>query len=109
MDGLRITVKKDTRHTLDSSDFTRDIDMINGEGVAASQEVFMRVQRNAMIHVLQEVEPRISTFGYRAGNALEMLKIMFSSRITATNTLNRDTLVNMGYVTNVVNVMDASQ
>jgi hypothetical protein len=69
------------------------------EGVTSAQETLMRIERDSMAQAIDELRAELPALGPRAGAALEMLAAMYSSRITFTASLSRQTLVEMGYVT----------
>jgi len=82
-----------------SQQFVDDVARIQREGASAAQEILMRLERDAMQVAINELRPLIPTLGPRADPALKMLEAMYSSRITGTASLNHQTLVQMGYVT----------
>jgi hypothetical protein len=72
---------------------------IRREGVPAAQEILMRIERDSMQVGLEEIRSILPSLGPRAEPALRMVETMYSSRITSTAVLSRQTLVQMGYVT----------
>ena len=76
-----------------------DAARIRREGVPAAQEILMRIERDSMQEAIDEIRAELPSLGRRADPALRMLETMYSSRITATALLSRQTLVQMGYVT----------
>ena len=83
----------------ESQQFVDDVARIQREGAPAAQEILMRLERDAMQVAITELRPLIPSLGARAEPALRMLEAMYSSRITGTASLNHQTLVHMGYVT----------
>jgi hypothetical protein len=82
-----------------SPQLTDDVARIRREGIPAAQEILMRIERDSMQEAIDEIRAELPSLGRRAEPALRMLETMYSSRITATAVLSRQTLVQMGYVT----------
>jgi hypothetical protein len=76
-----------------------DVAQIRREGVPAAQEILMRIERDSMQEAIEEIRADLPSLGRRAEPALKILETMYSSRITGTAVLSRQTLVQMGYVT----------
>jgi hypothetical protein len=76
-----------------------DTARIRREGVPAAQEILMRIERDSMQEAMDQIRADLPSLGGRAEPALKMLETMYSSRITGTAVLSRQTLVQMGYVT----------
>jgi hypothetical protein len=83
----------------DSPQLMKDAERIRREGVPAAQEILMRIERDSMQQAIDELTPLLPALGPRAEPALKMLEAMYSSRITGTASLSYQTLVQMGYVT----------
>jgi hypothetical protein len=83
----------------DSPQFVDDLGRIRREGAPAAQEILMRIERDSMQRAIEEIRSVLPSLGSRAEPALRMLETMYSSRITSTAVLSRQTLVQMGYVT----------
>jgi hypothetical protein len=77
-----------------------DSDRIRREGPATAQDVLMRIEREFFGQCLARLKADAASLGPRAAHAIEMLEIMFSSRITGTYKLDQNTLREKGY-TNV--------
>ncbi len=93
---LRVTLKFDYPQ---SRQFADDVDRIRREGVPAAQEILMRIERDSMQVGIDEIRGILPSLGPRAAPALRMVETMYSSRITATAVLSRQTMVQMGYIT----------
>ena len=79
--------------------FSDDVNRIKREGVPAAQEILMRIERDSMQVGIEEIRGILASLGPRAAPALRMLETMYSSRITGTAVLSRQTMVQMGYIT----------
>jgi hypothetical protein len=79
--------------------FTDDVNRIKREGIPAAQEILMRIERDSMQVGIEEIRGILPSLGPRAAPALRMLETMYSSRITGTAVLSRQTMVQMGYIT----------
>lgn len=79
--------------------FADDVNRIRREGVPAAQEILMRIERDSMQVGIEEIRGILPSLGPRAAPALRMLETMYSSRITGTAVLSRQTMVQMGYIT----------
>ncbi len=88
---------------LDSPQFAQDVARIKREGVPAAQDILMRIERDSVQRAVEELRAVLPSLGPRAEPALKMLETMYSSRITSTAVLSRQTLVQMGYVTELFN------
>jgi hypothetical protein len=82
-----------------SRQFADDVARIQREGVPAAQDILMRLERDFVQQAIEEIRGVLPSFGSRAEPALKILETMYSSRITSTAVLSRQTLVQMGYVT----------
>ncbi len=76
----------------------RDLEQIQKEGAVRAQEVLMRIEREAFEQSMQALRRQAGSLGPRAEHALDMLEIMFSSRIAGTFSLDPTTLKERGYV-----------
>jgi len=83
----------------ESRQFVQDVARVKREGVPAAQDILMRIERDSMQQAIEEIRIELPSLGPRAEPALRMLETMYSSRITSTALLSRQTLVQMGYVT----------
>jgi hypothetical protein len=79
--------------------FADDVNRIKREGVPAAQEILMRIERDSMQVGIEEIRAILPSLGPRAAPALRMVETMYSSRITGTAALSRQTMVQMGYIT----------
>jgi hypothetical protein len=84
-----------------SPQFQQDVATVKREGVAAVQEILMRLERDTMQVAIDELRRLLPELGPRAEPALRMLETMYSSRITGTASLSYETLLQMGYITKV--------
>ena len=81
----------------------RDEAILELEGTTALQDIMMRMERQEMSGAIREIRALVPRLGRRADAALAMLESMFeTSSILETNSMPRETLVNMGYVTEFV-------
>lgn len=81
-----------------SGQLERDLIAIHRDGAATAQEVLMRIEREAFNSALSAIKNDVGSLGERAGPAVTMLEIMFSSRITGTSVLDQTTLRERGYI-----------
>jgi hypothetical protein len=82
---------------------TRDEALFALEGPAALQDIIMREERNEMDRAIREIRSFLPRLGRRADAALAMLAAMFNtSSILETNSMPRETLIKMGYITEFV-------
>jgi hypothetical protein len=78
----------------------RDRQIIEIEGDAALQDIFMRLEREAIALAVEDVRPLLPKLGRRADAALAMFVAMFdTASIKESNMMARETLVSMGYIT----------
>ena len=84
-----------------SSQLQQDVAAVKREGIAAAQEILMRLERDTMQTAIEELRPLLPQLGPRAEPALKMLETMYSSRITGTASLSYETLLQMGYITKI--------
>lgn len=78
--------------------FKTDLERIRRYGPAAAQEVMMRIERETFEASLNHLKLHSSRIGARGDNAITILEIMFSSRITGTAALDVNTLRERGYI-----------
>lgn len=81
-----------------SGRFRSDLERIRREGVASTQEILMRIERETFEVHLAELKKRSAQLGPRAAHAVRMLENMFSSRIAGTADLDQRTLKEDGYI-----------
>jgi hypothetical protein len=84
-----------------SAQLQQDVAAVKREGVAAAQEILMRLERETMEVAISELRVLLPQLGPRAEPALKMLETMYSSRITGTASLSYETLLQMGYITRI--------
>jgi hypothetical protein len=89
---------------LTSAQFQEDVARIRREGIPAGQDVLMRLERDFMAQAIEELRTALPSLGTRAEPALRILETMYSSRITGTASLSRQTMVQMGYITELLNL-----
>ncbi len=83
--------------------FARDKAILALEGEASLQDILMRVERDSMMTAITEMRGLAGSLGRRADAALDMLAAMFdTSSILETNSVPRETLTKMGYLTEFV-------
>jgi hypothetical protein len=81
----------------------RDEALLAFEGAAALQDIIMREERNEMDRAIREIRSFLPRLGRRGDAALAMLAAMFNtSSILETNSMPRETLIKMGYITEFV-------
>lgn len=81
-----------------SGGFKSDLDRIRREGPSTTQEIMMRIEREIFSSAIGHLKSNSSKIGSRGENAIVILEIMFSSRITGTATLDENTLRERGYI-----------
>jgi hypothetical protein len=81
-----------------SAQWNADLARIRLEGTTATQEILMRLEREAFESYLGALKQRPDLLGDRADRAIQMLGIMFSSRIAGTAALDQTTLKEYGYI-----------
>jgi hypothetical protein len=78
----------------------QDLQRLRTEGVeAAGQDILMRIERDSMQAAIEELRLRLPSLGPRAEPALKMLEAMYDVGILATQSLSKQTMVSMGYLT----------
>ncbi len=78
----------------------KDLQRIRSEGVdAAGQDILMRIERDSMQAAIDELRLRVPSLGPRAEPALKMLEAMYDVGILATQSLSRQAMLSMGYLT----------
>ncbi len=88
---------------------TRDRQRLEVEGIAASQDILMRFERDAMMAALRSWRNQVQTLGERAGPAIRMVEAMYDTSILDGADLSRETLLRLGYVTQLVDRPGPSQ
>lgn len=88
---------------LDGKSAERDADAarLKREGVAALQDVIMRLESEAMVLAISDLQASLSERGPRASAALNMVREMFITSIKDTNYLTQNQMITMGYITPV--------
>lgn len=81
------------------SDELRDLTRIRDEGVAAMQDIYMRIERQCMQAAIASLRAGIGDTEPRARPALRMLEVMYEVSIKETASLTRETMLRMGYLT----------
>ena len=78
----------------------QDLQRLRNEGVdAAGQDILMRIERDSMQAAIEELRLRLPSLGPRAEPALKMLEAMYDVGILATQSLSKQTMLSMGYLT----------
>lgn len=78
----------------------KDLERIRNEGTeAAGQDIIMRIERDSMQAAIDELRLRTGSLGPRAEPALKMLEAMYDVGILATQSLSKQTMLRMGYLT----------
>jgi hypothetical protein len=81
----------------------RDKQILALEGRAGLQDIIMRIERDSMDRAIAEIRSMVPRLGRRADAALAMLAAMYdTSSILETNTVPKETLTKMGYLTEFV-------
>lgn len=88
---------------------TRDRQRLEVEGIAASQDILMRFERDAMMAALGSWRTQVASLGERAGPAIRMVEAMYDTSILDGADLSRETLLRLGYVTQLVDRPGPSQ
>lgn len=94
-----------SRHPFDytASRQQRDRALLAVEGVSALQDILMRIERESVFAAVAAMRARLSELGRRADAALDMVEAMYrTSSILDTNSMPRDTLLRMGYITEFI-------
>jgi hypothetical protein len=81
-----------------SPQFRADLDRIRKEGAVSAQDVLMRLERESFSSQLEHIAGHAPELGGRAMPPVEILRIMFASRITSTYSIDPLTLQEKGYV-----------
>ncbi len=76
----------------------QDLVRMRIEGIAATQEILMRIERESFESRLAFLKKHADELGARSRPAIKMLEIMFSSRMPGTATLDQVTLKENGYI-----------
>lgn len=75
-----------------------DLARIRAEGGTAAQEILMRIERESFESLLQALKAGSAGLGARGDRAVQILEIMFTSRIAGTAELDQNTLREYGYI-----------
>lgn len=76
-----------------------DVARIRSEGLAALQDILMRLERQLMQVAIAEVADEVKTKTPRPTAAIRMLKAMYMTAIMETSVLSHSTMLSMGYLT----------
>lgn len=82
-----------------ADDEARDRERLSNEGLAAAQDMMMRIERDCMRSAINELRQRLGAREPRAEPALRMVEVMYNVSIKETATLTRETMLRMGYLT----------
>ena len=78
----------------------QDQQRLRSEGIeSAGQDIMMRIERDSMQAAIEELRGRLPGLGLRAEPALKMLEAMYDVAILDTQSLSRQTMLRMGYLT----------
>jgi hypothetical protein len=80
-----------------------DVARYKREGDACIQDIGMRLEREAMRNAIEDVRRLLPTLGRRAAPALTMVESMYMTSIKETSSLDRETMIQMGYLTPILN------
>lgn len=81
----------------------RDAAIREIEGLAALQDILMRIERESMMAAIDELRQMLPSLGRRADVAVAMVAAMYgTSSILETNRMPRETLLKMGYITEFI-------
>ncbi len=80
-----------------------DVLRIQQEGVQALQDIYMRLERDCMKAVIADLRRQPAASRPRAGPALNMVETMYTVSIKETQSLSRETMLRMGFLTQEVN------
>ena len=69
------------------------------EGEAAAQDIFMRMERDAMRGAIEQIRRLLPQLGQRATHALSMVEAMYDVSIKETEVMTKETMYKMGYLT----------
>ncbi len=76
-----------------------DVARISREGVQALQDIYMRLERDCMKAVIADLRRQPAAARPRAGPALNMVETMYTVSIKETQSLSRETMLRMGFLT----------
>jgi hypothetical protein len=80
----------------------KDRQRLEVEGIAAAQDILMRLERETMMAALESWRAQLASLGDRAGPAIRMVEAMYDTSILDGQDLSRETLLRLGYVTQLV-------
>jgi hypothetical protein len=81
-----------------------DVNRIRLEGVQALQDIYMRLERDCMKAIIADLRRQPAASRPRAGPALNMVETMYTVSIKETQSLSRETMLRMGFLTQELNV-----
>jgi len=87
-----------------SADELADLNRIRLEGVQALQDIYMRLERDCMKAIIADLRRQPAASRPRAGPALAMVETMYTVSIKETQSLSRETMLRMGFLTQELNV-----
>jgi hypothetical protein len=76
-----------------------DRQRFESEGAASLQDILMRIERDSMAGVIEDIRGDLASYGPRAKHALAMLEVMYKVGIKDTFILDKETMYAMGYLT----------
>jgi hypothetical protein len=79
-----------------------DAKRVEVEGLGAAQAILMRLERESMLAALTSWRAQVALLGERAGPAIRMVEAMYDTSILDGSDLNHETLLRLGYVTQLV-------
>jgi hypothetical protein len=87
-----------------ATDAERDTQRAAKEGLASFQDLLMRIERDAMQWAIHDLESVLGNLGPRAKPALRMVRAMYDVAIVDVQSLSMDTMLDMGYLTQNLNL-----
>jgi hypothetical protein len=87
-----------------ATDESADLNRIRLEGVQALQDIYMRLERDCMKAIIADLRRQPAASRPRAGPALNMVETMYTVSIKETQSLSRETMLRMGFLTQEVSV-----
>ena len=87
------------RSRYSAAQFEVDRQRYESEGRASLQDILMRIERDSMMGVIEDIRADLNSYGSRAKHALAMLEVMYKVGIKDTFILDRETMYAMGYLT----------
>ncbi|MBK6486110.1 MAG: hypothetical protein IPF98_04380 [Gemmatimonadetes bacterium] len=86
----------------------RDLERLQSEGVIAVQDMIMRFERGCMAAAIDQLRQAPAARTPRAGPALRMLESMYTVSIKETQSMTRETMLRMGYLTQEIDAPGTS-